>query len=326
MGNECKKGVNGTMKIGLIDVDGHNYPNLPLMKLSAWHKKQGDAVEWYDTWDGLFNPYDKVYLSKVFSFTEDYKQPIYAKEVVRGGTGYCITNENGKEIFHKEQNHNLPEDIEHIYPDYSLYPEQTKDTAFGFLTRGCPRGCSFCIVKDKEGLCSHKVADLSEFWNGQKNIELLDPNILASKECEELLEQLIDSKAKINFNQGLDIRMMTDQKAELLEKIPIQMIHFAWDRYEDKEFIQPKFRIFREHSTVNFRNLIVYCLVGDRERKVLDSDLERIYWLRDNGYTPYVMIYEKYELPKGHELLKLQRWVNNRFIFRSVDNFEEYLK
>lgn len=314
------------MKIGLIDVDGHNYPNLPLMKLSAWHKKQGDAVEWYDTWNGLFNPYDKVYLSKVFSFTEDYKQPIYTKEVIRGGTGYCITNENGKEIFHKEQNHNLPDDIEHIYPDYSLYPEQTKDTAFGFLTRGCPRGCSFCIVKDKEGLCSHKVADLSEFWNGQKNIELLDPNILASKECEELLEQLIDSKAKINFNQGLDIRMMTDRKAELIEKIPIQMIHFAWDRYEDKEFIQPKFRIFREHSTVNFRNLIVYCLVGDRERKVLDSDLERIYWLRDNGYTPYVMIYEKYELPKGHELLKLQRWVNNRFIFRSVDNFEEYLK
>lgn len=314
------------MKIGLIDVDGHNYPNLPLMKLSAWHKKQGDAVEWYDTWNGLFNLYDKVYLSKVFSFTEDYKQPIYAKEVIRGGTGYCITNENGKEIFHKEQNHNLPDDIEHIYPDYSLYPEQTKDTAFGFLTRGCPRGCSFCIVKDKEGLCSYKVADLSEFWNGQKNIELLDPNILASKECEELLEQLIDSKAKINFNQGLDIRMMTDWKAELLEKIPIQMIHFAWDRYEDKEFIQPKFRIFREHSTVNFRNLIVYCLVGDRERKVLDSDLERIYWLRDNGYTPYVMIYEKYELPKGHELLKFQRWVNNRFIFRSVDNFEEYLK
>ena len=99
------------MKIGLIDVDGHNYPNLPLMKLSAWHKKQGDAVEWYDTWNGLFNPYDKVYLSKVFSFTEDYKQPIYTKEVIRGGTGYCITNENGKEIFHKEQNYNPTEEI-----------------------------------------------------------------------------------------------------------------------------------------------------------------------------------------------------------------------
>ena len=311
------------MKIGLIDVDGHNYPNLPLMKLSAWHKSKGDQVEWYDTWNGLFAPYDKVYLSKVFSFTEDYLQPIYAKEVHRGGTGYCITNENGREIFHKEQNHNLPDEIEHIYPDYSLYPDYN-DTAFGFLTRGCPRGCSFCIVKDKEGLCSHKVANLSEFWNGQKNIELLDPNILASKECEELLQQLIDSKAKVNFNQGLDIRMITERKAEMLEQIPIQMIHFAWDRYEDKEIIQPKFKLFREHSTVNFRYLIVYCLVGDRERKVLDSDLERIYWLRDNGYTPYVMIYEKYQLPKGHELLKLQRWVNNRFIFRSVNTFDEY--
>lgn len=326
MGQESKKGDDGTMKIGLIDVDGHNYPNLPLMKLSAWHKQQGDTVEWYDTWSGLFSPYDIVYLSKVFSFSPDYLEPIYAKSVHRGGTGYCIANENGREIFHKELNRNLSDDIEHIYPDYSLYPEQTKDTAFGFLTRGCPRGCSFCIVKDKEGLCSRKVADLSEFWNGQKNIELLDPNLLASEEWEELLQQLINSKATVNFNQGLDIRMMTDRKAELLDKIPIKMIHFAWDRYEDKEFIQPKFRIFREHSTVNFRNLIVYCLVGDRERKVLDSDLERIYWLRDNGYTPYVMIYEKYELPKGHELLKLQRWVNNRFIFRSVDNFEEYLK
>lgn len=312
------------MKIGLIDVDGHNYPNLPLMKLSAWHKKQGDTVEWYDTWNGLFSPYDVVYLSKVFSFSPDYLEPIYAKSVRRGGTGYCITNENGREIFHKELNHNLPDEIEHIYPDYSLYPD-FKDTAFGFLTRGCPRGCSFCIVKDKEGLCSHKVADLSEFWDGQKNIELLDPNLLASKEWEELLQQLIDSKATVNFNQGLDIRMMNDRKAEMLSQIPIKAIHFAWDRYEDKDLIQPKFKIFRQKSKVNPHNLQVYCLVGDKERRVLDSDLERIYWLRDNGYAPYVMIYEKYQLPKGHELIKLQRWVNNRFIFWKTNTFEEYL-
>ena len=314
------------MRIGLIDVDGHNYPNLPLMKLSAWHKQQGDTVEWYDTWSGLFSPYDVVYMSKVFSFSPDYLEPIYAKSVRRGGTGYCITNENGKEIFHKELNHNLPKEIEHIYPDYSLYPEQTKDTAYGFLTRGCPRGCSFCIVKDKEGLCSRKVADLSEFWSGQKNIELLDPNLLASKEWEELLRQLIDSKAMVNFNQGLDIRMMNDRKAEMLSQIPIKAIHFAWDRYEDKDLIQPKFKIFREKSKVNPHDLQVYCIVGDKERRVLDSDLERIYWLRENGYAPYVMIYEKYALPKGHELLKLQRWVNNRFIFWSTATFEEYLR
>ena len=314
------------MRIGLIDVDTVHYPNLPLMKLSAWHKQQGDSVEWYDAFSGLVQEYDKVYVSKVFSFTPDYEYPIYAKEVVKGGTGYCIETVNGKEIFHEERNINLPPEIEHIYPDYSLYPEETKDTAYGFLTRGCPRGCDFCIVKDKEGLCSHKVADLSEFWNGQKNIELLDPNILACKEWKDLLQQLIDSKAKVNFNQGLDIRVMTDEKAKMLSQIPMTAIHFAWDRYEDKDYIQPKFRIFRENSKVGQRDLRVYVLCGDREKKVCKEDLERVYWLRDNGYNPYVMIYEKYQLPKGHDLLKFQRYVNNKFVFWSCPSFEDYKK
>lgn len=314
------------MKIGLIDVDGHNYPNLPLMKLSAWHKQNGDIVRWYEPFDGLIEEYDKVYLSKVFSFTEDYQYPIYAKQVERGGSGYCISLENGREVYHKDRDKNLPDQIEHIYPDYSLYPEQTKDTAYGFLTRGCPRGCSFCVVKEKEGHCSHKVADLTEFWSGQKNIVLCDPNILACKEWENLLQQLIDSKAKVDFNQGLDIRMMTERKAEMLSQIPIKAIHFAWDRYEDKDIIQPKFLIFREKSKVRAKDLQVYCLVGDREKRITEADLYRIYWLRENGYAPYVMVYEKYNLPKGHELIKLQRWVNNRVIFWSVPTFDEYLR
>jgi hypothetical protein len=314
------------MRIGLIDVDGHNYPNLPLMKLSAWHKKQGDQVEWYQPFSGLIEEYDKVYCSKVFSFSDDYDLPIYAKEIIKGGTGYCITNVDGKELFNKDLNHNLPYEIEHIYPDYELYSEQTKDTAYGFLTRGCPRGCSFCIVKDKEGLCSTKVADLMEFWNGQKNIELLDPNLLACKEWKDLLQQLIDSKAKVNFNQGLDIRMMNEEKAEMLSQIPIKSIHFAWDRYEDKEFIQPKFLIFRGISKVRAKDLQVYVLVGDKEKRILETDLERIYWLRENGYAPYIMIYDKYNLPRNHELIKLQRWVNNRFVFWSCETFEEYLR
>lgn len=312
------------MKIGLVDVDGHNYPNLPLMKLSAYHKQLGDLVEWYEPFSGLIEKYNKVYLSKVFSFSPDYEYPIYADEVQRGGSGYAIQVQNGREVYHKERDKDLPEEIEHIFPDYSLYPEQTKDTAFGFLTRGCPRGCAFCVVKDKEGLCSRKVAELNEFWNGQPNIELLDPNLLACKEWEELLQQLIDSKAKVNFNQGLDIRMMTEKKAEMLSRIPIKAIHFAWDRYEDKALIQPRFKVFREKSKINPHDLQVYCIVGDRERRVLDSDLERIYWLRDNGFAPYIMIYEKYSLPKKHELLRLQRWVNNRFIFWKVKTFEEY--
>lgn len=151
-------------RIGLIDVDGgKTFPNLALMKISAYHKSIGDEVEWYGPFDGWF---DKVYLSKVFSFTPDYDYCINAHEVVRGGSGYAISLVDGKEVFDKNKDVNLPAEIESIYPDYSLYPELTKDTAFGFLTRGCPRGCDFCIVGKKEGRCSVKVADLKQFWGG----------------------------------------------------------------------------------------------------------------------------------------------------------------
>ena len=246
-------------------------------------------------------------------------------KLLGGGTGYAISLINGKEVYDKSRDNDLLPEIEHIYPDYSLYPELTKDTAYGFLTRGCPRGCDFCHVAKKEGRCSIKVADLSEFWNGQKHIELCDPNILACAEWKDLLQQLIDSKAKINFNQGLDIRLMTDEKAEMISKIKIDAIHFAWDRYEDKQYIQPNFLSFRKKCRIPSHNLQVYVLCGDIEKRVRSEDLERIYWLRDNGYAPYVMIYDKDNLPKGHELRKLQRYVNNRFIFWSCSSFDEYL-
>lgn len=152
------------MRIGLIAVDTKNFPNLPLMKLSAWHKQRGDNVEWYQP---LFSRHmDRVYMSKVFSFTPDYEYYIDADEVIKGGSGYCIELKNGKEIYHLENDIQLPPEIEHIYPDYSLYPTLTRDTAYGFMTRGCPRGCDFCHVAVKEGRKSYKVADLSEFYRG----------------------------------------------------------------------------------------------------------------------------------------------------------------
>lgn len=308
------------MKIGLIDVDGHNFPNIPLMKISAYHKAQGDSVEWYDPL--LSGHMDKVYMSKVFSFTPDYQYFVDADEIQKGGSGYCISVVNGKEVFDKSKDINLSPEIEHIYPDYSLYG--ITDTAYGFLTRGCPRGCAFCHVEAKEGRASRKVADLSEFWNGQKNIVLCDPNILACRKNEELLKQLIQSKAWVDFNQGLDIRLMTKRKAELLKHVKMQNVHFAWDRYEDKEKILPKFKMFKEITQIDYRKLGVYVLCNFDT--TIEQDLERIYTLRDLGFNPYVMLYNKDEIPNGHKLRHLQRWVNNRFVFAKCKDFNEYQK
>lgn len=312
------------MRVGLIDVDGHNFPNLPLMKLSAWHKQQGDTVEWYEPlMHGFPNPpFDKVYMSKIFSFTQDYQYFVNANEVIKGGSGYCISLVDGKEVFDKSKDIELPYEVEHIYPDYSIYG--ITDTAYGFLTRGCPRGCDFCHVKVKEGLCSRKVADLSEFWNGQKNIVLCDPNILACKDWKTLLQQLVDSKAWIDINQGLDIRLMTEEKAELIKQMKIKELHFAWDRYEDKDIIIPKLKLFKEITQIDIRKLIVFVLCNFDT--TIEQDLERIYALRDLGYWAYVMLYDKEHIPKNSKLRKMARWVNMRSIFATVPKFEDYLR
>ena len=306
------------MRIGLIDVDGHNFPNIPLMKISAWHKAQGHHVEWYNP---MFSGHmDKVYVSKVFSFSPDFEYFIDADEVIYGGSGYCISLLSGKEVYDKSRDIDLPPEIEHICPDYSLYG--ITDTAYGFLSRGCPRGCNFCHVEAKEGRASRKVANLNEFWNGQKNIVLCDPNILACREWKDLLQQLIDSKAKVDFNQGLDIRLMTAEKAEMLKQVRLKNLHFAWDRFDDKEKILPKFEMFKEITGYRDRDMIVYVLCGFDS--TIEQDLERIYTLREMGYWAYVMLYNKEHIPKGHDLRKLQRWVNNRAIFASCPTFEEY--
>ena len=303
------------MRIGMIDVDGHHYPNLPLMKLSAWHKRQGDTVKWYNPL--LSGHMDIVYKAKVFSFTPDYGYAIDADQIIQGGTGYHITLQDGKEIWSGEDQ-NLPEEIEHIYPDYSLYG--ITDQAIGFLSRGCPRQCYFCHVKSKEGIKAYKVADLDEFWCYQKNITIMDPNILAVPEADDLLWQLASSKALVDINQGLDARLLTPEKIESIKKIRIKMYHFAWDNPADESKILPKLQMFSEMVKVRRDNTMVYCLVNFNS--TLDQDLYRIYKIKEMRMQPYVMIYDKAHADPIFR--KLQRWCNSPMIFWKTNSFDEY--
>ena len=303
------------MKIGLIDVDRHSkksrkkkhsFPNLALMKISAWHKQQGDQVEWCD----LFEHYDKVYLSKVFdtTYTEDFLTAIKADKIIKGGTGYDLNNK-------------LCYDIEHIYPDYDLYPNLTKNIAYGFLSRGCPNNCPFCIVTEKEGRKSKKIADLSEFRKDQKTIKLLDPNLLACKEHKELLQQLVDSGAWVDFTQGLDARLINNSNIGLLTKIKVNMIHFAFDLMENEKKIVEGLKLYKEATKINERKTNIYVLTNYNTTH--EEDLYRIYKIRDLGYYPYVMIYNKGTEPK--ETKHLQRWANNKIIYNTTGrNFKNY--
>ena len=275
------------MKIGLYDVDGHNWPNLCLMKLSAHHKAQGDDVEMWSP-EGS---YDLVYKSRVFtdSYSKDTQVIVNAAHVICGGTGYGPGPD-------------LPDAMEHARPDYSLNP-QFQGTAYGFLTRGCPRNCGFCIVSGKEGRHSRQVADLSEFWDGQREIKLLDPNLLACPDHEKLILQLADSRAWVDFTQGLDIRLITPDNAALLNRVRAKIIHFAWD--DPNTDLTPYFHRFLELTNIHdFRRLRVYVLVNYNSTH--EQDLYRVDTLRAMSFDPYVMVYDRPSAPLVTLQLQLQ--------------------
>ena len=306
------------MKIGLIDVDGHNFPNLALMRISNYHKSIGDEVEWW--WTDLIH-YDIVYMSKIFSdaYSPDIPEPMNADKVVKGGTGYCISlGKDGKEVFDKSKNWSLPDEVEKMFPDYSIYPQY--DFAVSMTSRGCPRGCSFCHVASKEGRCAKKVANVSDFWDGQCEIRILDPNITAVKESDkrDLFQQYIDTKAILDFTQGLDIRLLNSHDIEDINHMRLRTLHFAWDNPKDD--LEPKFRMFAQAFRRKSNIGMVYCLTNFNS--TMEENLYRVYTLRDLGYDPYVMIYDKPHAPK--EIKRLQRWCNNKIIFKSCKKFEDY--
>ena len=199
------------MNIGLLAVDS-TYPNLALMKISAYHKVRGDSVEWYNS----LCCYDKVYMAKIFSFSRDYEYYVNADQIEKGGTGYDI-----KKV--------LPIEIDRIVPDYDLY-NVDKNLAYGFLTRGCPNHCKWCVVPEKEGKIAPYM-DIEEIAvNGRKNIIFMDNNVLASEYGLQQIEKIVSMGLRVDFNQGLDARLVTDDIARLLARVKwIKRIRFGCD-------------------------------------------------------------------------------------------------
>lgn len=308
------------MNIGLIDLDSESrgkvtYPNIGLMKISMWHKSIGDNVEWAK----FGTHYDKVYISRVFSdaYTSPAEPMIDADEVVRGGNGYAISVVDGVEVYDKSKDAPLPEYIEGMYPDYSIYG--LTDDAHGFLTRGCPRGCKFCHVAGMQGRTAVTVHELKDFWDGQRNIHLYDPNILASKDWEKHFAQLIESNAYIDFNQGLDVRLLNKEKVDALNRMKYKMIHFAWDNPQEdlRDALAQAKQNLRKCSK---QNTMVYILANFNS--TLEQDIERVEFVKSLKMQPYLMVYRGDTASK--ELKRLKRYANNPYVCWGTPSFKEY--
>lgn len=298
------------MKIGLIDVDGHNFPNLALMKLSTYHKAKGDNVEWYD----IFGEYDVVYMAKVFTHTPDYTQVIpNAREIIKGGTGYDVTS-------------SLPEDVEFVTPDYTLYQYIDKKTAYGFLTRGCIRKCPWCIVPKKEGTI-RPYQDVDEIAvEGRTNLILMDNNILAAGEYGiSQLKKIVEKRYRIDFNQAMDARLVTDEIAEILANIKwIDYIRFGCDTPAQVKDCDDAIERIRKYGYNG--SFFLYTIL----RGEINECFNRVnHWL-DEKYNGKVRPFAQPELDfstKHQNIPQWQKdmahWVNKKTCFFGVE-FEKF--
>lgn len=284
------------LKIGLIDVDGYNFPNLALMKISTYHKQKGDFVEWYPGFDF----YDIVYMSKVFTFTPDDYRVIQADKVIKGGTGYDITSV-------------LPDDIENVdCPDYSIYPMH--NFSIEFFSRGCIRNCSFCLVRQKEGKI-RTVKPLKLNPKG-KYIDVLDNNFFANKEWRFSVDFLNETKQPVNLS-GVDVRIMNEEQALALNsmKLSSKRIHIAWDNAKDDILpnLKEMVKVVKNHK------ITCYVLIGFDSTP--EEDYYRVMKLKELGISPFVQPFRDYNnkrVPSQYEK-DFAGWVNLKKAFNTCD-------
>ena len=289
------------MRIGLIDVDGHNFPNVALMKIASWHRKNGDNVEWALP---MFGEYDRIYASKVFTFTPDYNPIEYnAKEFIGGGTGYDIKSR-------------LPEEIDkHTGLAYDLYPQYKFSVQF--YSRGCIRHCPFCLVREKEGMI-HSVEPMQ--WNPKAEwIEVLDNNFFASPDWRDAIKDIRKQNLPVKFH-GVDVRIMDEEQAEALNSVRMKgYIHIAWDL--PKLDLTPQLEAMVKY--IKPYKIACYVLVGFNSTK--EQDLHRLNVLKRLGILPFVQPFKDYTNQRKVTQYEkdLSRWANRAWLFKSME-FEDY--
>ncbi len=288
------------MRIALHDSDKTGFPNLALMKISAWHKAQGNSVEWWNP----MSPYDRVYSSKVFTFTPECAY--LPANTIKGGTGYGIYKD-------------LPEEIDAMLPDYSIYPDCTH--AIGFLSRGCIRHCPWCVVPRKEGAIRPYRAWREIKRPDSRDIVFMDNNILACAHGIMQIRDMIGQDVRVDFNQGLDARLISRGVAALLAKLKwIRFIRMSCDTDAMLPDVMEAVRLLGMEGVKPYR-IFVYLLVQD-----IESAERRALALRDAGVDVFAQPYRDFEnrIEPSREQRDFARWVNRKQIFKVVDRFYDY--
>lgn len=288
------------MLVGLHDSDKTDFPNYALMKISAWHKAKGDQVEW---WNPLFT-YDRVYSSKVFTFTPE--NPYLPENTIKGGTGYGVYTE-------------LPAEIDAMFPDYSIYPKC--DYAIGFLTRGCIRKCPWCVVPKKEGQIREYRTWREIKRPDSRDIVFMDNNVLACQHGIEQIEDMGGANVRIDFNQGLDARIITPEIAGLLSKVKwIRSVRMSCDTDAMLNVVLTAIDRLAEKGIKPYR-VFVYLLVQD-----IESAERRAIALREAGADVFAQPYRDFvnNTEPDKEQKRFARWVNRKEIFKTVKRFADY--